>query len=110
VAINPAWPGYCKVGLTNDLNNRMRQMNTNCPFRDYSFHTQRQFNDRKKAEAVLHELLDGYRVPGTEWFCLHHEEAAGLLWAFARRVNDEEGQGGDAAEPDRQVRHQADRG
>ncbi|WP_410176709.1 GIY-YIG nuclease family protein [Sinorhizobium medicae] len=107
VAINPAWPGYCKVGLALDLNNRLRQMQTNCPYRDYSFFTVREFHDRKQAEAVLHGLLDGYRVPGTEWFCIHPEEAAGLLWAVARRDALPEGPEGDAGEPDRQIRDHA---
>ncbi|PDT45359.1 hypothetical protein CO661_24155 [Sinorhizobium fredii] len=100
VAVNPAWPGYCKVGLALDLNNRLRQMQTNCPHRDYSFFTVREFHDRKQAEAVLHGLLDGYRVPGTEWFNIHPEEAAGLLWAVARRDALPEGPEGDAGEPD----------
>ncbi|WP_420376819.1 GIY-YIG nuclease family protein [Sinorhizobium medicae] len=99
MAVNTAWPGYCKVGLALNLENRLRQMNTNCPHRDYSFFTVREFDDRKQAETVLHGLLDGYRLPGTEWFSIHPEEAAGLLWAVARRNAPAEGPGCDGPEP-----------
>ncbi|WP_375293109.1 GIY-YIG nuclease family protein [Ensifer sp. ENS10] len=88
------------MGLALNIQNRLHQMQTNCPHRDYSFFTIREFHDRKQAEAVLHGLLDGYRLPGTEWFAIHPEEAAGLLWAVARRDALAAGPEGDAGEPD----------
>ncbi|RVB02851.1 GIY-YIG nuclease family protein [Mesorhizobium sp. M7A.F.Ca.CA.004.02.1.1] len=85
VAVNAAWPGRCKVGLAKDLKNRLQQMNTNDPDRAYRFHETRIFDDRKQAETLLHELLAGYRIPGTEWFELHPDDAAGMLRGFHRR-------------------------
>ncbi|WP_352782125.1 GIY-YIG nuclease family protein [Mesorhizobium sp. M0244] len=85
VAVNAAWPGRCKVGLAKDLKNRLQQMNTNDPDRAYRFHETRIFDDRKQAETILHELLDGYRIPGTEWFELHPDDAAGMLRGLHRR-------------------------
>ena len=81
--MNPAWPGRCKVGLAKDLKNRLRQMNTNDPDRAYTFYETRIFDDRKDAEAVLHQLLAGYRIAGMEWFDLPPEDAPRLL----RRVH-----------------------
>ncbi|WP_352901446.1 GIY-YIG nuclease family protein [Mesorhizobium sp. M1307] len=98
VAVNAAWPGRCKVGLAKDLKNRLQQMNTNDPDRAYRFHETRIFNDRKQAEAILHELLDGYRIPGTEWFELHPDDAAGMLRGLHRRQSS-----GDRPEGDGQA-------
>ncbi|WP_353829967.1 GIY-YIG nuclease family protein [Mesorhizobium sp.] len=94
------WPGRCKVGLAKDLNNRLRQMNTNDPERAYAFHETRRFDDRKQAEAVLHELLAGYRIAGTEWFDLHPEDAASLLRGLHRRTTGDGRSGSDEGSPD----------
>ncbi|WP_369523360.1 GIY-YIG nuclease family protein [Sinorhizobium meliloti] len=72
------------VGFALDLNNRLDRCKLAVraeiiPSSPSAFH------DRKQAEAALRGALDGYRVPGTEWFNIHPEEAAGLLWAVARR-------------------------
>ncbi|WP_352834993.1 GIY-YIG nuclease family protein [Mesorhizobium sp. M0296] len=88
------------MGLAKDLKNRLRQMNTNDPDRAYAFHETRRFNDRKQAEAVLHELLAGYRIAGTEWFDLHPEDAAGLLRGLHRRTPERDRPEGDAGRPD----------
>ncbi|TPI67588.1 GIY-YIG nuclease family protein [Mesorhizobium sp. B3-1-3] len=100
IAVNAAWPGRCKVGLAKDLKNRLRQMNTNDPERGYRFHETREFDDRKQAEAILHELLAGYRIAGTEWFDLHPDDAAGLLRGLHRRTAQMGRPEGDAGDPD----------
>ncbi|MGN6548410.1 MAG: GIY-YIG nuclease family protein [Pararhizobium sp.] len=107
VVTNPAWPGVCKVGFAKDLNNRLRQMQTNDPHRAYRFHTTRSFDDRQTAESILHALLDGYRIGSTEWFAVHPDDAAGLLRGLHRRAG-RGGSQGDAREPDQQVRHPGD--
>ncbi|WP_352595682.1 GIY-YIG nuclease family protein [Mesorhizobium australicum] len=97
---NPAWPGRSKAGFAKDLKNRIRQANTNDPDRAYYFHETRRFDDRKQAEAILHELLAGYRIAGTEWFELHPDDAAGMLRGLHRRVAAEGRPGCDAGSPD----------
>lgn len=79
IVVNEAWPGYCKLGFALNLKNRLRQMNTNDPFRKYKYHATRMFKDRKAAEAALHELAAGYRKTRTEWFQLHPDDAKRIL-------------------------------
>ena len=86
VAVNAAWPGRCKIGLAKDLKNRLQQMQTNDPDRGYYFHATERFHDRKAAEANLHSLLDGFRIPGTEWFAIHPEDAARVLRGLEGRT------------------------
>nr|WP_280954144.1 GIY-YIG nuclease family protein [Mesorhizobium loti] len=99
MAANPAWPGRCKVGLAKDLGNRLRQMNTNDPDRAYTFHETRSFDDRKQAEAILHELLAQHRIPGTEWFHLDPEDAASILRRIHSWATEGGRPGGHAGEP-----------
>ncbi|WP_353018720.1 GIY-YIG nuclease family protein [Mesorhizobium sp. M1403] len=98
VVVNPAWPGRCKIGLARHLKGRLAQMNTSDPNRAYTFHETRTFDDRQQAETILHELLAGYRIPGTEWFELHPDDAAGMLRGLHRRTT-----AGDRPEGDEQA-------
>ncbi|QWK78601.1 MULTISPECIES: GIY-YIG nuclease family protein [Brucella/Ochrobactrum group] len=76
---NQAWPGKCKIGFAKSLTNRIRQMNTNDPFRSYQYHDTRRFDDRSLAEKRVHGLVAGFRIPGTEWFDLHPDDAVKFL-------------------------------
>lgn len=88
VAVNPTWPGRCKIGFAKSLKNRLRQMNTNDPERAYRFYSTREFADRKLAEATLHALVGGFRIPGTEWFDLHPDDATEFLKGLEIKENE----------------------
>jgi len=73
--INPAWPGWIKVGMAVDANDRLRAYQTSSPLRDYALLTSVYVTDKRKAEALAHRLC--HRIcegANGEWFKLPHEE------------------------------------
>ncbi|MRN79468.1 hypothetical protein GJU90_13795 [Brucella sp. 10RB9210] len=79
VVTNPAWPGKCKIGFTMNLRNRLHQMNTGDPNRSYAYHDTKRFTNRSLAERRIHDSVAGFRIPGTEWFDLHPDDAIKFL-------------------------------
>lgn len=78
VIINPAWPGYCKIGRTTNVLSRHRTYQTASPLRDYQLHYARWFPDVVEAERILKRLYPGHREHG-EWHLIHAEDAANLI-------------------------------
>lgn len=78
VLVNNAWPQYVKVGCAGDLNKRLAQFNTGSPWRDYEIRHYVYADDRRKAEARVHELLKEFRAAG-EWFSTRLQEAVECL-------------------------------
>jgi len=35
VLVNPAFPGWCKIGMAVDAEDRLKQYQTSSPYRDY---------------------------------------------------------------------------
>jgi len=77
--VNPAWPGFVKLGSAVDARARLHTYQTGSPFRDYEIAAVATFNDCREAELILHEQLRGHRVGNTEWFRLHPEDARNHL-------------------------------
>lgn len=77
----------CKIGITQHLASRLRQVQISCPFTigiAWSF----TFLDRTTAEAVehaFHSQQRSKRLHG-EWFDVGHLEAMRLLCAISRRA------------------------
>jgi hypothetical protein len=67
------------------MKDRIKVYQTGSPFRDYKVIAHARFDDRKAAEAELHEQLRGHRVGKTEWFFVHPEDASAMLRRISRR-------------------------
>jgi len=69
VITNPAWPGWVKVGKTDQMRRRVSQYQTSSPFRDFKVQYSRAVEDRHAAESGAHDrlrkLADEY---DGEWF------------------------------------------
>ncbi len=64
--------GIYKIGITNDIEFRLRTMQTGCPYRLYAFRTFA--HDRPASvEAALHAFFNNKRVNG-EWFVLSEQD------------------------------------
>lgn len=78
VMTNRAWPRYVKVGSANDLHKRLAQFNTGSPRRDYEIRHWVYVDNRRAAEARVHEMLREFRADG-EWFNTWLREAVECL-------------------------------
>jgi len=69
--INPAWPGWVKVGMAVDAEDRVNSYQTSSPLRDYellcSFKSEDKAKDERKAHLLLQKETDEFRG---EWFKL----------------------------------------
>ena len=68
-ATNPAWPGWVKVGMAVDAEDRLRGYQTSSPLRDYellcSFKSENKSLDEQKAHLLL---MKEATVHKGEWF------------------------------------------
>jgi hypothetical protein len=78
VITNPAWPGYCKIGRSTGVTERLRTYQTSSPHRDFELRYSRRFADVCSAERRIRAVLPGFSAKG-EWFLLHHDDAATLI-------------------------------
>ena len=79
IIVNPAFPGWCKVGMAVDAEDRLKNYQTSSPYRDYELIKTYDTDDRREAEKVAHELLaQSYEQRG-EWFYIQHPVATEIL-------------------------------
>ena len=79
IIVNPAFPGWCKVGMAVDAEDRLKNYQTSSPYRDYELIKAYDTDDRREAEKVAHELLaQSYEQRG-EWFYIQHPAATEIL-------------------------------
>jgi len=66
---NPVFPGWVKVGMAIDAEDRIKQFQTGSPYRNYSLIKSYKVSNRREAEAKAHEALtvEGRGRRG-EWF------------------------------------------
>jgi len=79
IIINPAWPGFIKLGSALGLRQRLNTYQTGSPYRDYTVAAAARFADCRTAEMILKDQLRGHRVGNTEWFRLHPIDARNHL-------------------------------
>ena len=82
--VHPKFPGYVKIGRTNNVRARLAQYNTGCPKRRYQLAFAVECLDAFRAEIEAHTRLDGFRMAGTEWFAVHPTDAHHLIEALIR--------------------------
>ena len=90
IMINPAYPGWCKVGMAVDAEDRINQFQTGSPFRDYKLFKFFKADNRREAEKqahnILEEKIDDRRG---EWFHINPEDAEKILTKFFKKEGDE---------------------
>lgn len=90
IMINPAYPGWCKVGMAVDAEDRINQFQTGSPFRDYKLFKFFKADNRREAEKqahnILEEKIDDRRG---EWFHINPEDAEKILTEFFKKEGDE---------------------
>jgi hypothetical protein len=79
VLVNPAFPGWCKIGMAVDAEDRLKQYQTSSPYRDYELIKAYDTDDRRTAEKAAHELLAKTHERKGEWFYIQHPVATEIL-------------------------------
>lgn len=77
---NKAWPGWVKIGMAIDAEDRCNSYQTSSPYRDYVLEHSVFSNDRRKAEQEAHtKALKIALDSNSEWFKLSVEQAINIL-------------------------------
>ena len=80
VITNPAWPGWVKIGMAIDADDRCNGYQTSSPFRDYVLEHMIVTKNRRKTEAEAHKAASKLSTSSNgEWFELGVEEAKKVL-------------------------------
>lgn len=79
VMVSPAYPGWCKVGMAVDAEDRLKQYQTSSPYRDYKLIKVYDVLDRHEAERFAHKLLAKRHDIKGEWFYIQHPVATSIL-------------------------------
>ena len=79
VLVNPAFPGWCKVGMAVDAEDRLKQYQTSSPHRDFELIKAYDTDDRRTAEQNAHALLSQSHERKGEWFYIQHPAATKIL-------------------------------
>ena len=65
---NPAFTGWCKVGMAIDAEDRVKQYQTSSPYRDFELVKAYDTKDKRAAEAEAHAELEKHYDRKGEWF------------------------------------------
>lgn len=76
---HPKFPGFVKIGRANSPRARLQKYNTGCPHRAYELAFSLFVLDQFRSEQIAHKRLAGARLPGTEWFAIHPQDAFNLV-------------------------------
>lgn len=87
IIVNPAFPGWCKVGMAVDAEDRLKQYQTSSPYRDYELIKTYDTDDRRTAEKAAHELLAQSHERKGEWFYIQHPVATEILEEYFNENN-----------------------
>ena len=80
VITNKAWPGWVKIGMAVDVEERLNSFQTSSPHRDYILEHKIASNDRRKSEKKAHtRALPLSTDTKGEWFKLSVEQAITIL-------------------------------
>ena len=79
VISNKAWPGWVKIGMAVDSEDRLKGYQTGDPHRSYKLEFSRNFNDRRKAESKAHVLAGKSSIQSGEWFNMSVQDAINVI-------------------------------
>ena len=91
VVTNPAWSGWCKIGLSKSIENRTAGMNTYSPFRDFEIVHSVECNDMFETERTIHQRLRAMNIENNyEWFRMDTLSAIRELEAIKKVIEESE--------------------
>ena len=77
---NPSFPGWVKVGMAVDSQDRLKQYQTASPYRDYEVIKSYRVKNRRESESVAHKKLSSKDIGRRgEWFYIGHNVAISKL-------------------------------
>ena len=79
---NPAWPGWVKIGMTVNIDDRIECYQTGAPERDYQMFAHVSVEDRRGAETRAHSMAEekvGAVNRNHEWFRIENSDAKEIL-------------------------------
>jgi len=80
IITNKAWPNWVKIGMAEDVEERIKQFQTGSPHRDYVVEHYAFFTNRRKAEQAAHKLArKAAKRSHFEWFLLSVQQAKHIL-------------------------------
>lgn len=80
IITNPAWPGWVKIGMAEDVQDRVNQFQTSSPHRDYEIQHSVYTSNRREAEKLAHRLAKKKSTKNKkEWFLISLELAIEIL-------------------------------
>lgn len=80
VISNKAWPGWLKIGMAVDADDRLSGYQTSSPYRDYVLEHKVYSGDRRKAEAEAHGKATLLAEDSAgEWFKISLDKAKSIL-------------------------------
>lgn len=80
VITNKAWPGWVKIGMAIDAEDRLNGYQTSSPHRDYVLEHSVSSNDRRKSEQEAHTKAQLLAIETYgEWFKISVEQAINIL-------------------------------
>ena len=80
VISNKAWPGWVKIGMAVDVDERLNSFQTSSPHRDFILEHSVASSDRRKSEKEAHTRALPLAVDSKgEWFKLSVEQAITIL-------------------------------
>lgn len=82
--VNPAWPGWIKVGKAVDAQDRTNSYQTGSPLRDYELLAYSESEDKNEDEKKAHRLFEKEASERKgEWFKLSNERAYTIIQDLA---------------------------
>lgn len=80
-ATNKFMPGICKIGFSNDVESRMKELFTTGVPVPHQIAWKVNVNDKSAVEKLIHQYLHGYRIRSDrEYFNLDADEAFDILF------------------------------
>ena len=68
IIVNNAWPGWVKIGMAVDAEDRLNSYQTASPMRDYVLAYSVYTEDRRKTEREAHKAAEAIAERNGEWF------------------------------------------
>ena len=68
IIVNNAWPGWVKIGMAVNAEDRLNSYQTGSPMRDYKLVYAVYTKDRRKAEREAHKAAEAVAERNGEWF------------------------------------------
>ena len=84
IATNPAWPEWCKIGITlrEDVKIRLRAYQVSTPFRDFKIFSYKKFDNVNEAVKKIYLKLEKELKieKNGEWFKINPKDAVDVLF------------------------------